>query len=93
MATRPGFQPPYQALTMMATAEDHQAAFDHVGEQECRNQGKNNAENGDAVSEDRGPSRRDVAFAKKGELRSHEKNLIPRMGSRELRECICRRAN
>ena len=52
--------------------EHHQAALDHVGEQEGRNQGKNNAEDGDAVSEDWGPSRRDVAVAKKGELRSHE---------------------
>ena len=68
--------------------EDHQAAFDYVGEQESRNQGKNNAENGDAVSEDWGPSRSDVAVAKKGELRSHELNLIPGMGWRELREFI-----
>ena len=52
--------------------EHDQAALDHVGKQECRNQGKNNAENGDAVSEDWGPSRSDVAVAKKGELRSHE---------------------
>ena len=68
--------------------EHHQAALHHVGEQEGRNQGKNNAENGDAVSEDWGPSRSDVAVAKKGELRSHELNLIPRMGWRELREYI-----
>ena len=46
--------------------EHDQAALDHVGEQEGRNQGKNNAENGDAVSEDWGPSRSDVAVAKKG---------------------------
>ena len=46
--------------------EHDQAALDHVGEQEGWNQGKNNAENGDAVSEDWGPSRSDVAFAKKG---------------------------
>src|ERR1700690_460945 len=52
--------------------EHHKAAFDYVGKQESWNQGKNNAENGDAVSEDWGPSRSDVAFAKKGELRSHE---------------------
>ena len=44
--------------------EHDQAALDHVGEQEGRNQGKNNAENGDAVSEDWGPSRSDVAVAK-----------------------------
>ena len=66
--------------------EHYQAAFDDVGEQECRNQGKNNAEDGDAVSEDWGPSRSNVAVAKKGELRSHELNLIPGMGYRELRE-------
>ena len=44
--------------------EHDQAALDHVGEQECRNQGKNNAEDGDAVSEDWGPSRSDAASAK-----------------------------
>ena len=44
--------------------EHDQAALDYVGEQEGWNQGKNNAENGDAVSEDWGPSRSDVAFAK-----------------------------
>src|SRR6478672_11880173 len=68
--------------------EDDQAALHYVGEQEGRNQGENNAQDGDAVSEDWGPSRSDVAVAKKGELRSHELNLIPRMGWRELREFI-----
>ena len=52
--------------------EHDQAALDDVGEQEGWDQGKNNAEDGDAVSEDWGPSRSDVAVAKKGELRSHE---------------------
>ena len=37
--------------------EHDQAAFDYVGKQEGWNQGKNNAENGDAVAEDWGPSR------------------------------------
>ncbi len=60
--------------------KDHQAALHDVGKQQGRNEGKNNAENGDAVSEDGGPSRRNVAFAKKGELRSHKKNLIPATG-------------
>jgi len=40
------------------------AAFDHVGKQEGRDQGKNDAENRDAVSEDWGPSRSDAAVAK-----------------------------
>ncbi len=52
--------------------EHDQAALDYVGKQEGRNQGKNNAEDGDAVSEDWGPSRSDIAVAKKGELRSHK---------------------
>jgi len=41
-----------------------QAALHYVGEQESWNQGENNAENGDAVSEDWGPSRSDAAVAK-----------------------------
>ena len=43
---------------------EDQAALHHVGEQEGWNQGKNNAENRDAVSEDWGPSRSDTASAK-----------------------------
>src|SRR5882724_9996506 len=66
--------------------EDHQTAFHHIGEQQGWDEGENNAENGDAVSEDGSPSRGDVALAKKGELRSHKENLIPAMGWRELRE-------
>jgi hypothetical protein len=31
-------------------------ALDHVGKQECRDEGENNAEDGDTESEDWGPS-------------------------------------
>jgi hypothetical protein len=44
--------------------EHDQAALYHVGEQEGRDEGKNNAEDSDAVSEDWGPSRSDAAVAK-----------------------------
>src|ERR1700690_524129 len=44
--------------------EHDQAAFAYVGKQEGWNQGKNDAEDGDAVSEDWGPSRSNAAVAK-----------------------------
>ncbi len=44
--------------------EHDQTAFTYVGKQEGWDQGKNNAENRDAVSEDWGPSRSDAAVAK-----------------------------
>ena len=44
--------------------EHDQTAFTYVGKQEGWDEGKNNAENRDAVSEDWGPSRSDAAVAK-----------------------------
>ena len=51
--------------------KNHEPAFHHVREEESGDQGENDAEDGDSIAQDRGPGRRNVEPAKKGEFQSH----------------------
>ena len=68
---------------MIATANTTRRLSDYVGQQESGDQGQNDAEDGDSVSEDRGPSRGNTGCGVGGGY-SHKKNPIPVTGNKRV---------